>query len=332
VCSPYKIILGNFIEALELGADTLLFIEGNGLCRLGYYARLLEPTLRDLGYSFRMITTRLFERRILGVPDFLRLFAPDVSLRRMLWAIRLAMAKVNALDNVEQQVQRVRAREVARGMADQVWAQAVKAIDAAASLEAVQKATEEYIARLDRIPQDQVRQPVKIGIIGEFYVVLEPFSNLDVEKELGRLGAEVHRTIMLSNWTWHSLFLSALGFSHHQRVHQAALPYLGRDVSGDGWESIGETVIHGSADFDGMVHLAPFTCMPEVVAQNLLAEVSHDYQIPVLTLTCDEQMGRAGLITRLEAFVDLLRRRRQDKYKCQISNIKYQMSNAQFSI
>jgi hypothetical protein len=32
--------------------------------------------------------------------------------------------------------------------------------------------------------------------------------------------------------------------------------------------------------------------------------------LPVLTMLCDEQMGRPGMITRLEAFVDLLKRRR----------------------
>ncbi len=313
VCSPYKIILGNFIEALEQGADTLLFIEGGGLCRLGYYARLIEPTLRDLGYSFRMITTRLFERRVLGIPGFLRLFAPDASLKQILRAMRFGLAKVSALDDVERAVHQVRARESVQGAADQVWREAVGAIDAADSIDALKQAQTKYVARLHEIPQNEARRPVKVGIIGEFYVVLEPFSNLDVEKELGKLGAEVHRTIMLSNWTWHSLFLSALGLSHHKQVHQAAMPYLHRDVSGDGWESVGETVLHGRADYDGMVHLAPFTCMPELVAQNLLAEVSRDYQIPVLSLTCDEQMGRSGLVTRLEAFVDLLRRRRKSK-------------------
>ena len=162
------------------------------------------------------------------------------------------------------------------------------------------------------ISQDTETQPVRMGIIGEIYVVLEPFVNMDLERELGRLGVEVHRTIMLSDWTRSTVFLSAIGMNQHDRAHRAAMPYLCRDGGGDGWESVGETVLHAKHRFDGMVHLAPFTCMPEIIAQNILIGMRKgDVAIPVLSITCDEQMGRAGMITRLEAFVDLLRRKQQ---------------------
>ena len=38
-----------------------------------------------------------------------------------------------------------------------------------------------------------------------------------------------------------------------------------------------------------------------------------DVDIPILPLIMDEQTGRAGYITRLEAFVDLMRRRKRKK-------------------
>src|SRR5450756_716328 len=54
VCLPFKLNLGNFIEALELGADTLVYVAGPGLCRLGYYAKVAEQILRDAGYQFEI--------------------------------------------------------------------------------------------------------------------------------------------------------------------------------------------------------------------------------------------------------------------------------------
>ena len=36
-------------------------------------------------------------------------------------------------------------------------------------------------------------------------------------------------------------------------------------------------------------------------------------EIPILPLIMDEQTGKAGYITRLEAFVDLMRRRKRRK-------------------
>jgi predicted nucleotide-binding protein (sugar kinase/HSP70/actin superfamily) len=313
VCLPYKLMLGNFIEALEMGADTLVMIEGDRICRLGYYMRIMVHALRDLGYDFRLITTRIFERGVLGIPDSLRVFSPDAPLSLIVSVARLTLSKMNALDDVEQVVQRVRARELKQGQGDAIWGQAVAAIDRAGSIAEVRSARSKAIRDLEAVPQDTEAVPLRVGIIGEIYVVLEPFVNMDVERELGRLGVEVHRTIMLGNWTRFTLFLNALGMGQHDRAHRAAMPYLSRDVGGDGWESVGETVLHAREGFDGMVHLAPFTCMPETIAQNIFVSMREEVDIPVLTLTCDEQMGRAGMVTRLEAFVDLLHRKRQMK-------------------
>ena len=92
------------------------------------------------------------------------------------------------------------------------------------------------------------------------------------------------------------------------RIHKAALPYLKRDIGGDGWESVGEKVLH-AGEYDGLVHLAPFTCMPEIIAENIMPSTRED--MPVLTILCDEQIAKAGVLTRLEAFVDLLERKRR---------------------
>jgi predicted nucleotide-binding protein (sugar kinase/HSP70/actin superfamily) len=60
-----------------------------------------------------------------------------------------------------------------------------------------------------------------------------------------------------------------------------------------------------------VVETLPFTCVPEVTALNILPRVSRDFNLPILSLIFDEQTGHAGVRTRLEAFVDLLKRRQQ---------------------
>ena len=35
ICLPYKLILGNFVEAIETGADYVAMIGSPGICRLG---------------------------------------------------------------------------------------------------------------------------------------------------------------------------------------------------------------------------------------------------------------------------------------------------------
>jgi benzoyl-CoA reductase/2-hydroxyglutaryl-CoA dehydratase subunit BcrC/BadD/HgdB len=49
--------------------------------------------------------------------------------------------------------------------------------------------------------------------------------------------------------------------------------------------------------------------MPEIIAQNIMPSTKE--VIPVLTILCDEQLGKPGMLTRLEAFVDMLQRKRR---------------------
>jgi len=199
--------------------------------------------------------------------------------------------------------------ELEKGRTNQVYREAVKAIGEARTVREVRNATRQYIKKLNQIPKDPTTDPVKVSIIGEVFVVLDPFANMDIEMELGKLGVEVKRTMSLSRWVKYRLFLNYLGVDEWKEVHEAATPYLKRDVGGDGWESVGEKVVYAREGYDGMVHLAPFTCMPEIVAQNIMPSTKED--IPVLTVLYDEQMARPGMITRLEAFVDLLKFRRK---------------------
>jgi len=308
LCIPFKLTLGNLIEAAELGADTLLMAGGYGICRLGYYAKVQEKILHDLGYNIQIIQLGVSERKLFGFLALVKHLSNDAPWLKIISAFRFGLAKLNALDRIERAVQKVRPVEQVKGTANQLFSKAVKAIDRAEDYKNLKKAEIDYIDQLNRITKDSQVQPLIVGITGEFYVVLEPFANFDVESELGKLGVEVRRTTFVSEWTKFSLFLNPLGISEKDRIHKAAMPYLKRDVGGDGWESVGEKVLHAK-EYDGLVHLAPFTCMPEIVAQNIMPSTGGD--IPVLTILCDEQMTKTGMLTRLEAFVDLLKRRRQ---------------------
>lgn len=54
VCFPLKPTLGNFIEALDKGADTLLMYDSQGQCRLRHYWKIQEFAMRNMGYDFEM--------------------------------------------------------------------------------------------------------------------------------------------------------------------------------------------------------------------------------------------------------------------------------------
>ncbi|MGI6604044.1 MAG: hypothetical protein ACOX2S_03035 [bacterium] len=52
-----------------------------------------------------------------------------------------------------------------------------------------------------RIEQDRSRRPLKIGLIGEIYVVLEPFANHNVQTLLEEMGVLADRSVYLAEWS-----------------------------------------------------------------------------------------------------------------------------------
>ena len=53
ICMPFKYNLGNYINALNNGANIL--VQAGGGCRYGYFAELQEQILKDLGYEFNFV-------------------------------------------------------------------------------------------------------------------------------------------------------------------------------------------------------------------------------------------------------------------------------------
>jgi predicted nucleotide-binding protein (sugar kinase/HSP70/actin superfamily) len=51
--------------------------------------------------------------------------------------------------------------------------------------------------------------------------------------------------------------------------------------------------------------------MPELVARSIFPRLQRELDVPILSLIFDEQTGKAGLLTRIEAFIDLLWVRRK---------------------
>jgi len=310
VCLPFKAILGTFIESLEMGADTLFMITSSNACRMGYYSRVQEQILRDLGYKFRFFRHKSADKGILAILRAIKRYTNDTPWTTVIAAYRLATTKLKALDDLERRLNKDRAIEIEKGQSDRIAKEAIQAIGETKDLSSLKRVVRQYSKQLDQVPKDLEAVPLRVGIIGEIYVIMEPLVNMNLEAELGKLGAEVRRTktTYFSEYTNLRSYLNVLN-NEKKKLQKFAWPYLRRDVGGHGLESVGEKVRLARQGYDGLVHVAPFTCMPEAIAQNVMLTTKED--IPVLTMVCDEQLGQAGLLTRIEAFVDLLEWRRK---------------------
>lgn len=343
ICLPLKLNIGNYIEALENGANILLHAGGCGPCRFGFYGNLAETILKEeLGYDFEFkVLEPPGSQGLQRFADFFRFFSPGILSKYVLpitkrtvqkihqltgrkqveilattlhdltlWnLIKEAYYKKQAFDFIEKRSLEVRCYEKNAGDTTRALAKAREFIDKAKDLDEIEEAKIEGLRLFSQVNIDPKRDVLRIGLAGEFFILLEPFINFNIEKWLGEKGVFVEKGVYTSDWIAPGR-KNVVGGISYEKLVENAYPYLKYRVGGEGIATVGHTVLCAKHGFDGVIHMMPFTCMPETVAKQILPHISHEQNIPVLSLVIDEQTGKAGVETRLEAFIDLMRNRR----------------------
>lgn len=321
-CLPLKINLGNYIEAAAMGADTIAITGGIGPCRFGYYGELQRQILQDAGYSYDVVILEPPDGSILGLAKRIRYLAGTRnSWSQILKALRFAYQKSVAIDRVEDLIHAARPRLENNVETEMLYQKALDQLVHTMSyrgLEEVVRSLQIEICNRQNTQKflsgSDMAEPLRIGIVGEIYTILDPFSSADIEKQLGGLGVQVDRSIYFSGWVGQHVFQGlAQGYRSMNSYPKLAKPYLSHFVGGHGQETVGAAIKFAREGVNGIIQLFPLSCMPEIVAAGILPRIQEDYNVPILTLTVDEHTGRAGVQTRLEAFVDLLERSRYNR-------------------
>lgn len=312
ICLPYKLILGNFVEALDGGTDYVAMITSPGICRLGEYGKCIQNALHDLGYDARYIELQLYDG-IKGMYKFLQELTGKNNPVLFTSAIILAIRKVFLIDDLQTKLNYLRAREIQFGDAEKAFNKAVKIVESEDSLFRLKKAKELAFAEMNKVKIDPNREILNVDVTGEIYLVCDQFSNQNIERELGKMGVDVRISLTVSSFLKDAIIpkIFRKGETHLQRANRLAKPYLMRDIGGDALECVSDVAYANERGIDGIIHISPFTCMPEIMSQNIFPAMRENCEIPILPLIMDEQTGKAGYITRLEAFVDLMKRRKR---------------------
>ena len=304
-CLPLKVNLGNYIEAIEAGAECILMAGGIGPCRFGFYGEVQKQILLEAGYHPEFLTLEAPKTHPQELWQKIQHFFPRHTILDLTRAIYKAWHKAAALDEFDRLANKIRPLEQWPGATTRLQNQFYRSIDQAFLIEKVKLVLQEALAELKAIPL-KTGKPLKVALVGEIYMVLEPRVNFEIERVLGEMGVEVERTIYFTDWIREQLCLSIINPGWRNQMLQLAKPYLNNFVGGHGLETVAHTVSAGVNRLDGVIELAPFTCMPEIVAMQVLPAVSKELSIPVLSVIIDEHSAEAGIKTRLEAFVDLI--------------------------
>ncbi|SCY67527.1 CoA protein activase [Alkaliphilus peptidifermentans] len=312
ICLPLKVNIGNYVESIRQGADTIVLTGSCGPCRFGYYTILQKEIMKAIGHeNIRFI--------LLDPPqgDYKSFFNSVFQLTNTKNPYKIGKALMKAtrilylLDAMEDYSYYKRPRQKKRGEVDIYCDQFHKNVRNLKGYRDVSKLIMNTINSLKKVEEHSQCQVIKIGIVGEIYTIIEPFVNLSIEKKLGDMGVEINKSLKISKWLTEHLYLQPLKLTGEKKIQKLAKPYLKTMIGGHARETIGHAVDYAKKGYDGVIQIYPFTCMPEIVAQSILPTVEKDFDIPYLCLIVDEMTGEAGYTTRLEAFVDLLIRRKE---------------------
>lgn len=304
VCTPFKHILGDFVDALELGANVV--VQFCGPCRLGYYGELQESILRDMGYdNFRMLNfaNGLDTNSAVGwTRECLKQVNPDINVPKAALKLIPLTHMVAHMDSAYDFYLANAGFEQESGSFDLAWAAYMDAMAAASDEKTIQEAHAHGMERMRAIPLNKPENPIRIGIVGEMFTAFDPRSNLNLDKKLLAMGVEVHRMMNLTN-----------RFVHYNEpnLRQSAREYITYDMGPTSTITIAAAKKFAAEGFDGLVHAKSAGCTPEIDCEPALMRIAEDYSIPVLYLTYDAQTSDTGLDTRLEAFYDMLTMKKQ---------------------
>lgn len=173
------------------------------------------------------------------------------------------------------------------------------------ALRVAEAAQEQYEAKLRQgnTPRDvlsgveyQGQGKVKVAVLGHAYNLNDPYISMNLLSKLRGMGADVVTSEMVFPEDIHRGTLC---------MEKEIFWTFGKELMGSAFHLLE----HG--DIQGMVLVASFGCGPDSLVCELVERVyRRSKKVPVLLLTLDEHTGEAGVITRLEAFIDMLRWRK----------------------
>jgi predicted nucleotide-binding protein (sugar kinase/HSP70/actin superfamily) len=318
ICLPFKLILGNFIEAIKKGADTILMVGSCGPCRFGEYCELQMKILQKmeldrLDFIVADLSSEVgpaeFRRRIGRIAD-----ASPVRRADKLRALKTALDILILSDKLDAAAHYRAGYEANRGDCRRLLSECKNKAYASKTPEETTALLKQYKKKLDSV-RTADRHPIRVALIGEIFTIIEPFSNLYIEDKLMDYGVSTTR-MLTPSWWLKNMALKPLGL-YARRVYRASDAYMPFPVGGHGKECVGEAVLAQAHGLDGAIQIFPLGCMPEVIAKSILPAVREDRDFPVMTLIVDEVTGEAGYMTRIEAFLDMLagRKRKADLSK-----------------
>ncbi|NLN16270.1 MAG: 2-hydroxyglutaryl-CoA dehydratase [Firmicutes bacterium] len=141
--------------------------------------------------------------------------------------------------------------------------------------------------------REALRGP-RLALLGYPYLINDPFISANLLALLEERGVQVFTAEMVPSGDLKRLsrrMRKNLFWHYSNRAVWAAMYYLDKEM------------------VDGVIHVTAFGCGPDAMTGKLV-ELEAKGKVPFTTLSLDEHTGQEGIITRIDAFVDMLVRKK----------------------
>lgn len=151
--------------------------------------------------------------------------------------------------------------------------------------------------------------PINVALVSHGYNIYDERASMKIFEKLEEMDVKVFTSLQLTNEQMEE-GIASLG----QRRYWANE----NEMTGTAGHYLKDNKI------DGIITLTAFGCGPDSLMLERVMRKAKEAGKPMLCLTIDEHTGEAGFITRLEAFVDMLFRKKRSKIISDISIPDYE--------
>ena len=299
ICMPFKYNLGNYINALNNGANIL--IQAGGGCRYGYYAELQEQILKELGYNFKFIN--LIKNNHISILKMYKLskkLNKKLNIFKYLYYLLQGLLIIIIMDKLEKYLRENMGYEEIPGTFEEKEKELHKELsNKKLSIIKIIKIYLKYKKIYQEIELNN-KERIEILLIGELYSLMDYTASNNLERNLIKQGIKIKRYTNLTYLLIIKKFMRRLLLYKSRK-------YLKYTLGADGTESIVHTLEHCKKNIDGIIHIKSFGCVPEINAMPILSQISEDYKTPILYLSFDGENNISNIDTKLEAFYDMLK-------------------------
>ena len=301
VCMPFKYTLGTMIESLERGANVL--IQAGGGRRYGYYSELQEKILKDLGYEFRLFNLVIVKPDLKRIYKIFKKIDKNFNVFKALYYIYIIRKMIIYMDKIDDYVRKNIGFEVNKNEFEKTISLMNDEFSKVKNPIKLYRVYRKYKKIIKKIPINKPKDCLKVGVIGELYTVMEPFSNYFLEKELASFNIQIKRFTNLD-------YLIFKNKKVRKKALRKTKKYQKYQMGADSSSNIYFAKYLCKNNYDGIIHIKSSFCTPEIAAMPIIDKVCKEYDVPIIYFSFDSNTSEVGIKTRLEAFNDMLEMRR----------------------